>query len=255
MVAAVWFALWYFIPAPPSTITIAAGLKGGAFEHIADRYRESLARHHVGLVLRFAENPPDVIRLIKDPKSGVDAAFVFAGQTNGTDSPDLLSLGRISVAPFWIFYRASEPLERVTQLKGKRLNVPVYGDLARQVLGAHGIDAANTAISALPGPAAIKAIRDGSVDAVILPPIELSSPSIQSLLRDPDIRLMNVAQADALSRLFPALNRLVLPQGVIDLEKNLPARDVNLLASTRGGAPGVASGAGLFAGADAEGRA
>lgn len=42
LIAVMWLALWYFIPAPPSTITIAAGLKGGAFEHIANRYRDIL---------------------------------------------------------------------------------------------------------------------------------------------------------------------------------------------------------------------
>ena len=36
LVAAVWLALWYFIPAPSMTITIAAGIKNGAFEHIAE---------------------------------------------------------------------------------------------------------------------------------------------------------------------------------------------------------------------------
>jgi hypothetical protein len=43
---------------------------------------------------------------------------------------------------------------------------------------------------------------------------------------------MNVTQAEAITRLFPALNRLVLPQGVIDLEKNIPPSDVNLIGST-----------------------
>jgi hypothetical protein len=43
---------------------------------------------------------------------------------------------------------------------------------------------------------------------------------------------MNVSQAEAITRLFPSPNRLVLPQGVIDLEKNIPPNDVNLIGST-----------------------
>jgi hypothetical protein len=43
---------------------------------------------------------------------------------------------------------------------------------------------------------------------------------------------MSLTQAETLTRLFPSLNRLVLPQGVVDLEKNIPATDVNLIAST-----------------------
>src|SRR4051812_36387291 len=80
--ASVWLALWYFIPAPPTTITIAAGIKGGAFEHIANRYKERLARHHITLDLQFIERPLDLGRLIKDPKSGISVSFLFAGLLN-----------------------------------------------------------------------------------------------------------------------------------------------------------------------------
>jgi len=45
-------ALIYFFPAPPSKIAIASGLKGGAFDNFAQRYRERLARFHVTLDLR-----------------------------------------------------------------------------------------------------------------------------------------------------------------------------------------------------------
>jgi hypothetical protein len=234
IVAAVWLALWYFIPAPPSSITIAAGIKGGAFEHIANRYRDSLARHHVTLNLRFVEDPLDIIRLVKDPKSGVSAAFVFAGQINSEDAPDLVSLGRINYAPWWIFYRGDETLVRLTQLKGKRVNVtPAINKLVRPLLAANGINAENTTLSSLAGvPAAAKKLHDGEWDAVFLPPVDLNAPNIQLLLHDPTVRLMNVAQVEALTRLFPVLHHLVLPQGVIDLEKNIPPDDVNLIGST-----------------------
>ena len=222
VIAAVWLALWYFIPAPPSTITIAAGLKGGAFEQTANRYREVLARQHVTLELRFSDAPPDIIKLINDPNSGVDAAFIFAGQSNSAESPDLVSLGRIYSSPYWIFYRGEE-LDGLAQVKGKRVNIPVFGKLPTKVLDAFGINAGNTSITDIAGPAAIKAFQDRQLDVVYLPPIELNSPSIQALLCDPAVRLMNVIQAEAITRLFPSLNsHLVLPQGVIDLEKNIP---------------------------------
>jgi TRAP-type uncharacterized transport system substrate-binding protein len=234
VVASVWLALWYFIPAPPSTITIAAGIKGGAFEHIANRYREILARHHITLNLRFGEGSREIVQFMKDPKSGVSAAFVFAGQTNSEDAPDFLSLGRINAAPFWIFYRGPEPLDRLSQLKGKRAYVTVAtGDLVDRILAANGVKPGDIVRSAAVGaPAAVKVMQNGEVDVAILPPIDLYAPSIQTLLRDPNVRLMNVTQAEALTRLFPSLNKLVLPQGVIDLEKNIPPSDVNLIGAT-----------------------
>ena len=42
---------------------------------------------------------------------------------------------------------------------------------------------------------------------------------------------MNFTQAEALTHIFPSLSRLILPQGVLDLEKNIPPTELNLLAS------------------------
>jgi TRAP-type uncharacterized transport system substrate-binding protein len=233
VIAAVWLALWYFIPAPPKSLTIAAGTKGGAFEHIANRYKARLARHHVTLHLRFAA-AGESAKLIQDPKSGVSGAFLFGGLLTGETAPDVVSLGRINAAPFWIFYRGPETLDRLSQLKGKRAYVTVAtGDLVDRILAANGVKAGDIAVVAERGAlAAEKLLQGGQVDIAILPPIDLNAPSIQTMLRDPNIRLMNVVQAEALTRLFPSVNRLVLPQGVIDLAKNIPPNDVNLIGST-----------------------
>ena len=233
LIALVWLALWYFIPAPPTTIIVSAGVKGGAFEHLADLYRQKLAAHHVKLNLIYYNVGNGNVRLIDDPKSGVSVAFLFTGQTNAQESPDLVSLGRIENAPLWIFYRAAAPIERLTQLKGQRINVsPGVAKLVDEVLAAHGVTAANTAFSARLIPQAVAALRKGDVDAIFLPPVSLDTAAVQLLLHDPNVRLMNVTQAEALARLFPMLHRLVLPQGVVDLQNNLPAADVNLLASS-----------------------
>jgi len=232
-VAVLWLALWYFIPAPPHELTIAAGIKGGAFEHIANRYKALLARHHVTLKFHFASAGGSA-KLIADPKSDVVGAFLFAGLLNRENAPDIVSLGRIGAAPLWIFYRGSETLDRLSQLKGKRAYVTVAtGDFVDRILAANGVKPGDMTIS--PERGALEAerlLQSGKVDVAILPPIDLNAPSIQAMLRDPNIHLMNVSQAEAITRLFPSLNRLVLPQGVIDLEKNIPPHDVNLIGST-----------------------
>jgi TRAP-type uncharacterized transport system substrate-binding protein len=233
-IAAAWLALLYFIPAPPSTITIVAGIKNGAFSEIAEHYRERLARHHVKLNIRTAENASTAhLKLLEDANSGVDAAFLFGGVSDGEQSPNLLSLGRIAKAPIWIFYRGTEALDRLTQLKGKRVIInPGIPGLLERLLAAHGVTSNNTAIVTKLAPLAIKALKDGETDVAILPPQEVHSPYMHPLWYDPELRLMNVAQAETLVRLFPNLNHLVLPQGAADLEKNIPATDVNLIATT-----------------------
>ena len=98
-----WLGLAYFNPAPPSTITIATGPKGGAYEFFAQQYREKLARARVTLNIRITEGTSENIRLLEDPKSGVQVGFVVGGASNSQQAPGLLSLGRVNSQVFWIF--------------------------------------------------------------------------------------------------------------------------------------------------------
>jgi TRAP-type uncharacterized transport system substrate-binding protein len=232
-VSAFSFALAYFIPAPASTITIAMSFKGSSYEHWALSYQEKLSRSHFTVKLRETDGPLDNLRLAKEPSSGVDVAFAFGGLTNSKLSPELTSMGRVSFAPIWIFYRGTETLERLTQLKGKRIAVPAATRVVvNPILAAHGVNPDNTTILALTSLAAAKALKDGDID-VSVQIIELNAPIVQGLLRDPTVRVMSVAQADAIARVYPFLTRLVLPQGVVDFERNIPANDVSLIATTQ----------------------
>jgi len=231
-IALVWLALWYFIPAPPTELTIAVGVKDGPFEHLALRYRERLARHHIKLNIRLTESSADSIRLLRDPKSGLDAIFSLGGVTNSSESPELVSLGRIAYSPIWILYRGPETIDNLSQLRGKRLSL---GTSTRrtynEILAAYGVTDENATFQIHSAPAAEKMLRDGSVDVIFISQ-QVNNPNILGMLRDPSVRLVNVAQAEALTQLFPSLTRMTLPQGVIDLRKNIPASDVSLIALT-----------------------
>jgi TRAP-type uncharacterized transport system substrate-binding protein len=98
--AATWLAVAHFIPAPPSSITIAAGAKGGAFEYYADRYREILARSHVTLNVRSTSGTGENLKLLQAPDSGVQVAFVQGGVSNNSQAPSLESLGRVNYLVF-----------------------------------------------------------------------------------------------------------------------------------------------------------
>jgi TRAP-type uncharacterized transport system substrate-binding protein len=232
--AVMWLALWYFIPAPPSTITIATS-PGGIAEYIAKSYQEKFARHDVTVELRPTETPQERLRLVNDRRSGVDATILLGGTSNSRQSPELLSLGRVSYNPVWMFYRGQETLDRITQLKGKRIAGNfTAGSVPNMILHAHGINSDNAVLLQLSQrteTVAVQALKDGEFD-VIIDLGAADTPAIQSLLHDPNVRLMNLSQAEALTRLLPFLTRIVLPQGGVDLEKNVPANDVNLVATT-----------------------
>jgi TRAP-type uncharacterized transport system substrate-binding protein len=231
LAGAVWLVMEYFNPAPPSAITIATGPKGGAYEFFAQQYRERLARAHVRLNIRITEGTSENIKLLEDPTSGVQVAFVVGGASNSREAPGLLSLGRVNYQVFWLFYRGTETLDHLTQLKGKRIGVGPEGVVTTRVLGAAGVNSQSATLLPLTGSAAVEALLGSRLDAIFLA-LASESSIIQPLLRDPNVRLMSVSQTDAITRIFPYLVRLVLPQGVIDLEHNIPPSDVNLIGTT-----------------------
>ena len=124
---AAWLALNYFIPAPPSKITIATGQKNQTYDAIGNKYREILARSGIKVEVRQTNGGIENIQLLNDRKSGIDVAFSQGGVDNATQSPDLLSLGRINYQTYWIFHRAAMVLDDLRQIKGKRVAVGPAG--------------------------------------------------------------------------------------------------------------------------------
>ena len=79
---------------------------------------------------------------------------------------------------------------------------------------------------------AAQALLAGKVDAVFLTSDSASFLTMRTLIRAPDVHLMSFEQADAYARRFNYLNKLRLPEGSLDLGKNLPAQDVALIGPT-----------------------
>jgi TRAP-type uncharacterized transport system substrate-binding protein len=223
-----WIVLGYLIPSPPSIVTIATGEKGTTFDYLGERYRARFARAGIRLNLRGSGGASENVRLLRDPKSNVQIAFTTGGISNSTQAPELLSMGLISNVPFWIFYPSSQSLDRLSQLNGKRIAVGPEGSGARyvaeRVLSRAKVDAATATLLPLAGNGAVDALKDGTADAALLVG-GADAPSVESLLNNPNVRLMNFSLADAFTRVFPDLVRLVLPKGVVQVDPPNPPDD------------------------------
>jgi TRAP transporter TAXI family solute receptor len=235
IVGIVWLAFGIFFPAPPTKIAIAGSFKGGHFESLALRYKDLLAQAHVEVDVRTTAGSVDNLKLLNDPRSGVQIAFMQEGITNGTQAPDLLSLGRIDYQVLWLFFPADEMFTDLTQLKGKRIALGPLGSgtriVAEKILNAGGVTSENTTLLNLTPQEAVRALNEGVIDALFLS-FSPDSPILHGLLENPSFRLLSLTDAEALSRIFPYLARLVLPRGAINYEKKIPANDVTLIATT-----------------------
>jgi TRAP-type uncharacterized transport system substrate-binding protein len=234
-VGIVSLALMYFIPAPPSKVVMAAGPKGTSFEYFAKQYREIFARSNIELELRETNGAVENVQLLQDPESGVQIGLVIGGISDGKHAPGLLSLGTVYNNPFWVFYSSNEPFDRLSQLKGKRIAVGPVGSATRaaadKILGRGGVNSETATLLPFIGSTAVEAMNDGKVDAVWILGAP-DSPSVHSFLGNPNLRMMSFPNAEAFTRIFPELARMVLPQGVIDIDLNVPPNDVQLIGST-----------------------
>ena len=232
--SAVWLALIYFIPTPPSQVVMATAFKGASFEYYGRQYQEIFARSHVDLQLRETAGAVENLKLLQDPGAGVQIAFVTGGLSDAKHAPGVLSLGTVYDQPFWIFYSANQQLDQLSQLKGKRIAVGPIGSatryMAEQVLGKGGVNSETAALLPFAGSAAEKALKDGEVDAVWIIGVP-EATAVQSFLRDPNVRPMNFPMADAFTRVFPDLARMTLPQGTVDIERVIPSSDVQLIGT------------------------
>ena len=230
-----WLALEYFVPSPPSSIVIATGGKGSTLEYFGERYRKRFSRAGVRLDLRETAGALENFRLLHDPNSGVHIAFVAGGISDSSQAPELLSMGLIFNVPFWIFYSSVESLDGLPQLKGKRIAVGPEGSgtryTAERILSKANIDSKTATLLPFALDAAADALNEGKVDAALIVGGS-DAPAVESLLTNPRVRLMNFSTAEALTRIFPDLVRLVLPKGVIEIDPLNPPSDVTLVGTT-----------------------
>ena len=234
-VSAVSLALIYFLPGPPSKVTMATGFKGTTFEYYGHRYREIFARFNIELDLRETEGAVSNLKLLQDEKSGVQISLMVGGISDGKHAPEVLSLGSVYNNPYWLFYSSNEPFDRLSQFKGKRIAVGPLNSATRltaeQILGKDGVNSENSVLLPFIGSAAVEALNVGKVDAVWILGVP-NAPANHALLENPNVRLMSFPTGEAFTIIFPELVRLVLPRAVIDIPRNIPPVDVPLIGST-----------------------
>lgn len=229
---------WSIHSAPPHTLTIISGPPGSSYERYAERYQQILGSNGVTLKILPSEGSVQNLHRLANARFNVDVGFVQTGESVDTTKTNeqLFSLGSIAHQPLLIFYRSSAPVNFLSGFAGKKLAVGPRGSgtrtLALALLETNGVTAETAAFLDLDTDDAAKEFIDGKIDAVFLMGDSASVQTIRTLLHAPGVQLFDFVQADAYVRRFSFLSKLQLPEGSIDLGKNIPAQDVNLVGPT-----------------------
>ena len=231
----VWGVYEFVVSTVPRRIVLASGAEGGTYHRYAKRYKDILAREGVVLDERLTVGADENLKLLEDPKSGVDVALMQGGVAVNPEDSNLVMLASLYYEPLWLFYRGPATLSLVPELRGKRIAVGAPGSGTRKfaelVLAMNGIAPDNTSLRPIGGKAALEAISNGDVDAAIFVG-GAETAFIHDALWNADLKLMNFARADAYVRRVPYIVKLTLPRGVIDLGGDIPSDEVALIGTT-----------------------
>ncbi|WP_165253356.1 TAXI family TRAP transporter solute-binding subunit [Paludisphaera soli] len=230
-------------PPPPRRLVIASGAQGGAYFRFANLYAEDLRRHGLEVEVRETAGSVENLERLRDASSGVAVAIVQSGLVDGEDREGrLAALGSLYREPLWVFHRRGLEVDRLGGLKGLRIGVGAEGSgtqaVALRMLAANGLAEGG----ASPGDAATRYVREDAADAVALLlqgdldaacfVAAFEAEYVQELLQDERVELLSFDRQEAYRRRFRFLAPITLPTGVVDLARNLPGRDVALLAPT-----------------------
>lgn len=228
-------AYWIVDPAPPKRVTMATGQDNSAYDAFGKQYVQALAKDDIRIALQPSLGSQDNLQRLIEGQ--VDIAFVQSGSTGVAQAEEagLVSLGSLFTEPVWLFLRDRAHISQLTQLRGLRINLGPQGTgvpkLFGQVLGVNGVELSELKVSALENTPATMALLAGTIDGLVFSSAP-EAPLIQMLLQTPGIRLFNFAQAEAYTRRLPFLSHVVLPRGIVDLGRDIPAQDYHLIAPT-----------------------
>ncbi|HYO55027.1 MAG TPA: TAXI family TRAP transporter solute-binding subunit [Archangium sp.] len=238
VLAAVVALLWQFAePAPPRTVVIATGSASGAYHAVARHYAGYFEAAGLELVVRETAGSLENYALLGTPDSGVDVAIVQGGTApvEKERRRELVALASLYLEPVWVFYRGEPGLGRLGQLAGRRIAVGAQGSggraLALELLAAGGAmgEKSGTTLVDIGGDKAVAALREGAVDAALFV-MGPTAPLLAELMTMPGVRLMSFEQSQAYARRFRYLSPVTLHSGSLDLARDLPERDVQLVA-------------------------
>ena len=215
-------------PAPPDRIVMATGAEGGAYRGYGRAVAARLEREGIEVELRETAGSVENLELLE--ADAVDIGFVQGGLAERFPTEQVVTLGSLYIEPLWIFVTADSGTESASELAGRRLAVGAPGSGTRPVtvhlLAMSGIgpdearflDTAQDDLDA--------GLEAGEIDAAFLVGAP-GSPAVIRLLRLPGVSLLGLNRADAFVRHAPFLSRVELPEGVLDLQRNLPPRSIS----------------------------
>jgi TRAP-type uncharacterized transport system substrate-binding protein len=222
---------------PPKEVSISSGDPGaGAYHSFALKYKDELDRLGLDTTIHTSKGSEQNLDRLLNKK--VDVAFVQSGllETDNRDHSELRGLAAVYLSPVWVFYRKEVgELDRISNFKDLTISIGPEGSgtnvIAKRLLTANGVDTRGENIRSLDMKDAANALEKNEIQIAIFV-VTSKSPQVRTLLSNPDIRLLDFRRSLAYARKFPEFSPVILGEGTVDLEANIPGREYRLVATS-----------------------
>ena len=230
--------LYYIDPIPGRSIRIAASGQDSGYSLIAQNQTLFLKERGVSLSIQDTKSSIQSAQQLASSEGKVNAAFIQGGVLDPDLAERIQSLGSVDFEPVWIFYRkglAGHP-DRLKDLSKYRVGVGPNQSgtwiISNKLFLLNGIDiASNPNFKVDSYENNLVNLLSGKLDVVInVNPV--IDPIVDRLLHEPSIELFELTHATAYDKQLPFVKVVTLPAASIDIAKQIPSRDISLLATT-----------------------
>ena len=235
-IAGIGIAFAVFKPTPPRTVVMATGPDGGAYAQFGEAYREYFAENGIELKLVETAGSLDNVQRLTLREDDVDIAFLSMRPRSTMALADIVSLGGVFFEPIWLFSRFADSDNAFgDRWRGSTISIGPTGSASNAaghiLFELNAIDPEQLEILELTPDEASARLAAGSIDFMMVSSAA-ATDLIGDMLVNPDLSLQAFHRADAYVALFPALTKLIVPQGLGSLAENRPANDVPIVAFT-----------------------
>lgn len=237
----VWVLFRFLDPAPPRTLVMTTGSETGSYHQFGLALKDELAKEGLTLEVRSSRGSLDNIQRLTDRSGEVQLGLIQSGierLATARERDRLIGLAALYHEPLWLFQRNDVDIQRLSDLSEMRVSLGGEGSgtwsVVRSLFEAQGDlgsweSQGDGRWRTLAGRAAFEALVAEELDAAffVLP---ADNSLVRELVRHPQLSLVNLRQTEAFSARLPFLADLSIPEGLLDISRNVPAQEINLLS-------------------------
>lgn len=231
-------SLYFVDPFPERSIQMAITGRDSGYAIIAANQERFLAANSISLKVETTKNSAESAKLLVTPNSGVSAALIQGGVLGTDVDNQILSLGSVAFEPVWIFYRKNleNRIDRFKDFANLQVGVGPNNSgtkaIAKKLFELNGVDidrSSNFHSDSYENN--LREFLDGKLDALINVNPEID-PIVNRLLHEPNAGIYELKHAAAYDKYLPFVKVVTLPAASVDIAKQIPPKDIAMLATT-----------------------